>query len=113
MRRPLERDIQRACLQDLAARGLFARRQNAGVIPAGKGGFRRFVGMCGQSDIVEILGDGRFLVGEVKRPGCKLRPAQEEFLNRIAAKNGGACVVTSVEELERNFAEALGQTAAC
>ena len=41
-------------------------RQNQGGMPNGRGGFRRFNGMPGLSDIIGILPDGRFFACEIK-----------------------------------------------
>ncbi len=50
-----ESDVLTACLQYLAVKGIFAWRQNQGAIPRKGGGYRRFVGLRGVSDILGIL----------------------------------------------------------
>lgn len=107
-RKVKETEIVRACLDYLAARKIFAWRQNQGAIPTAHGGFRRFVGLRGVSDILGILpgGTGRFLAIEVKRPGGRTSPEQETFLANVTALGGVACVAHSVDELEADLKEA-------
>src|SRR5581483_1551553 len=75
-----------ACLQWLQLKGIWAWRQNQGAIPLRDGGYRRFVGLKGVSDIlgmlpqtVQVAGEkepttfGNILAIEVKRPGEKPR----------------------------------------
>jgi hypothetical protein len=94
--------VLKACLDFLRMKGIFCWRNNQGVIPTGKGGYRRFQGLKGVSDILGILpdGTGRFLAIECKRPGAYLRPEQKIFLRRISDLCGIALVVRSVDELE-------------
>ena len=92
-----ESDVLAACLQYLAVQGIFAWRQNQGAIPRKEGGYRRFVGLRGVSDILgilphaaEVVGEGEVRFGnllavEVKRPGEKPRPEQTAFLERHGA----------------------------
>src|SRR5437016_3713386 len=101
-----ESGVLSACLQWLQLRGVWCWRQNQGAIPLPGGGFRRFCGLKGVSDIlgilpqtVRVLGDaapvtfGNLLAVETKRPGEKLRPEQEEFLRRVNELGGiGLCV---------------------
>lgn len=101
----LESDIQKACLDYLAMRGIFAWRQNQGAIPLADGGFRRFNGMKGQSDIIGICPDGRFLAIEVKRPGNKPTEDQWQFIENIQKHGGVAMWVRSVDEMEADLKE--------
>lgn len=101
-----ESDVLAACLQYLALRRIFAWRQNQGAIPLPGGRYRKFNGMAGQSDIIGCLPDGRFLACEVKRPGGKMSPEQEEFQRRVTEAGGVAVCVTSIDELERNLRDA-------
>jgi hypothetical protein len=107
-----ESGVLAACLQYLALEGIFAWRQNQGAIPLEGGGYRRFVGMKGVSDILGILPQtvqlagesdrttfGNLLAIETKRPGEKLRPEQAEFLARINALGGIGICAHSVQEL--------------
>jgi hypothetical protein len=114
-----ESDIVAACLQYLQLRGLFAWRQNQGAIPLPNGGFRRFVGLKGVSDILGILPQdvtvdgqvvrfGNFLAVEVKKPGEKPRREQREFLETVKQLGGIALVVHSVAELEEQLGPFLG-----
>ena len=95
----LERDTQRACLQYLAARGIFAWRQNtAGVYDPKKDSYR-FPGLRGVADILGCLPDGRLLAVEVKTPTGKVSPHQQRFLERITESGGLGTCVRSVDEL--------------
>lgn len=114
-----EPDVLSACLEYLSFKGIFAWRQNQGAIPLKTGGYRRFNGLRGLSDILGILpqraqvvGDGEVLFGnllavEVKRPGAKLRPEQAHFLSRVNALGGVGVCVHSVHELETALAPYL------
>jgi hypothetical protein len=108
-----ESDVLSACLQWLACKGIWAWRQNQGAIPLKNGGYRKFVGMKGVSDIlgvlpqtVPVVGEpepvtfGNMLAVETKRPGEGLRPDQEEFLREVNARGGVGVCVHSVGELE-------------
>lgn len=97
-----ESDVVRSCLDYLKIRGIFAWRQNAGVIPLANGGVR-FSGLRGVSDILGILPDGRFLAVECKSAKGKTSEHQDAFLDQIAANGGVACVVRSVEELAEDL----------
>jgi hypothetical protein len=112
-----EADVLSACLQWLSLKGVWCWRQNQGAIPLPGGGFRRFVGLRGVSDILGILPQtvrvegestpvtfGNLLAVETKRVGEKLRPEQEEFLRQVNERGGVGLCVHSVSEL----AEKLG-----
>jgi hypothetical protein len=101
-----EGDILKACLQYLHYRGIFCWRNNQGVIPTGRGTYRRFAGLRGVSDILGVLDKGRFLAVEVKSLKGKTSPEQTAFLARVTSLGGVACVVRSVEELEKDLQEA-------
>lgn len=101
--RPLETQVLRACLDYLSYRGIFHWRANQGAIPLPGGGFRRFVGMKGISDILGVLPGGRFLAIECKRPGGRESPSQVEFQERVVSLGGVAMCVSSVEELEEDL----------
>jgi hypothetical protein len=110
-----ESDVLAGCLQLLALKGIFCWRQNQGAIPLKEGGYRRFNGRKGISDIlgilpqmVEVVGEGRVKFGnllgvEVKRPGEKLRPDQVEFLAHVNEQGGIGLCVHSVKELEEEL----------
>lgn len=104
MRKQLEQDILKQCLQWLALKGFFCWRSNVGARaitqPNGSRTFVRF-GLKGSSDILGLTRQGQFLAIEVKRKGNKPTPEQEAFLSSIRKSGGLAFVVTSVEELEK------------
>lgn len=108
-----ESDLLSACLQWLHLKGIFCWRQNQGAIPLKNGGYRKFVGLKGVSDILGILPQtvrlggeerpvtfGNLLAVETKRPGEKLRPEQEEFLRRVNEQGGIGLCIHSVSELD-------------
>jgi hypothetical protein len=112
-----ESDVLSGCLAWLQLNGVWCWRQNQGAIPLPGGGFRRFVGLKGVSDILGILPQtvrladesapvtfGNLLAVETKRPGEKLRPEQEAFLRQVNERGGVALCECSVTEL----AERLG-----
>lgn len=111
-----ESDVLSACLHWLQLRGIWCWRQNQGAIPLKNGGFRRFVGLEGVSDIlgilpqtVHIVGEngpitfGNLLAVETKRPGGKLKPEQVEFLRRVNELGGVGVCVHSLRELEEKL----------
>ena len=101
----LERDIQRACLDWLKLKGLYVWRQNQAAVPLAGGGFRRFNGLKGVSDILGILNDGRFLAIEVKNEKGKMSPEQDEFQQNIVDRGGVALCVHSLDELIEDMKE--------
>jgi len=101
MKKPTESALVKACLELLHLRGIFAWRQNQGVIPLPGGGFRRFVGLRGLSDIVGLLPPAaRVLCVECKMPDGVLSPEQKAFLDRVRQLGGLSLVVRSIRELE-------------
>lgn len=111
-----ESDVLSACLQWLHLKGVWAWRQNQSPIPLKDGGYRRFVGLKGVSDIlgilpqrVQLVGEkeptmfGNLLAIETKRPGEKPRPEQQEFLEKVNQLGGIGLCVHSVEELEKKI----------
>ena len=116
-----ESDVLSACLHWLHLKGVWCWRQNQGAIPLKNGGFRRFVGMKGVSDILGILPQtvrvegevaqvtfGNLLAVETKRPGEHLRAEQEDFLRRVNELGGVGLCVQSVRELEEKLKPYLG-----
>lgn len=101
----LERDVQRACLDWLKAKGVFHWRQNQAAVPLGGGGFRKFNGLLGVSDILGVLDGGRFLAIEVKQPGKKPTKEQEAFLTRVNELGGVGICVHSLDELEAELGQ--------
>lgn len=88
---PLERDVQRAILAYLRARGVLCWRNNTAkvAIPAEGGKARRFLraGLVGSADILGCFG-GRLLALEVKRPGERPTPVQVAFLRSVQEAGG-------------------------
>ena len=111
-----ESAVLSACLDYLRLHGIFCWRQNQGAIPLEGGGYRRFVGLKGVSDVlgilpqtVRVVGEerpvtfGNLLGVETKRPGEKLRPEQEEFLARVNELGGVGLCVHGVDELQEQL----------
>lgn len=109
----VERDIQRACLDYLSLKGIVAWRSNQIPVPLKDGGFSRFAGRRGVSDILGIIPQtvrvvgydepqtfGNFLAVECKTPAGRLTKEQAEFLAEIERLGGIAIVARSVDELE-------------
>ena len=96
-----ESAIQKAILELLAYRGIYARRIMALGVPdpARAGGFRTSP-MVGVADIIGVLPGGRFLAIEVKVPGGRATPKQLEFLERVNEKGGLAFVARSTRDVE-------------
>lgn len=98
-RPPLEKQIQRAVLDFLRYKRIFCWKQhNAGIQKANG----RYIpaGMVGVSDIMGVMPDGRFLAVEIKRPGGKVSPSQQIFLDNVRRNRGLAWVVQSIKEAE-------------
>lgn len=99
--------VLRAILNTLRIRGVFAFRNNAGVLPNPSGRPVRF-GKVGASDVLAILQpSGRFLAIEAKTPGREktLTPAQHDFLTAIRDAGGVALVISDVADLWRALDE--------
>ncbi len=108
-REPRESDVQRACLDWLAAWGAFPVRVNSGGLTVGKR-YVRFNGEPGCSDVLCVLPGGRFLALELKRPlppggrdrtSPRRRAEQQSFRARVVRAGGLAVVATSLDELRR------------
>jgi hypothetical protein len=103
---PLEKDIQKACLQLLRAHPKVAAvwRQNSGTFTEQNAdGSQRYISahsMTGLPDIVGFLRGGRAVFFEVKRPGGKATPMQQNFIDRANTAGALAAVVTSPEQIE-------------
>jgi hypothetical protein len=95
-----ETEIQRAILDYLIARGIFAWRNNTGGMEVQGRHRRRFVrfGTPGAIDIIGVLPDGRFLAVEVKTPQGRVTDLQDTFLDSVRRNNGVAFVARSVDE---------------
>lgn len=110
-----EIDLVRACLEWLSLRRIKAwRTNNTGVYDPTRKVYRTFQGLRGVSDILGIVPQtvtldgeritfGNFLAIEVKRPGERLRPEQDEFLDEIRQRGGIGLCIRSLTELEQQF----------
>lgn len=110
MKAPLEKDIQRQCLDWLAVRGVFAIRINSGAMQGSHNGKKWFIRLNSEPGCSDILACGEyrgrkgvFIALEIKRPGNKPTPVQQSFLDMVARKGGLSAVITSVEDLETLF----------
>lgn len=104
-RKPLEAEIQKACLQIFGAYGWRAFRRNTGAMAGEYKGKKRFVRFAekGQADIYgwipeRGLGYAWPFECEVKRPGGKLSKAQEAWLIQCHEQGVIAFWVDSVEK---------------
>lgn len=106
--KPLESVVLKQCLEYLKLKGICSWRQNSGGFSGeykGKKRFVRFSGAEGVGDILAILPNGKFCSIEVKRPGGKPKPHQEEFMRMVIRNNGVAFWVDSVDQLIEKIAE--------
>jgi VRR-NUC domain len=106
MKKTKEGDLVRVILQWLHLRGIWCWRQNAGAITGeykGKKRFVRFQSEDGLSDIIGMLGDGRFLAVECKVKPNKPTPSQRAFLDNVAARGGFACVAYCLEDVQHGL----------
>jgi hypothetical protein len=106
MKAATESSILAAVRQYLVLRGIFHWRANQGAIPC-EGGYRRFNGMRGVSDLLGVLPGGRLLAIEVKRPGERPTPEQRAFLDTVTQLGGMAILVCSVEQLQASLDQLL------
>lgn len=92
-----ETECQKQILEYLQLRGVFAWRNNTGVMKAG----RRFVrfGLKGSGDILAVLPNGRFLSIEVKSNGEPISKDQTEFMDGIRRVNACAVVAYSLDDV--------------
>ena len=98
--KPLEKDVLKAVLHLLRAHPHVAwvARINSGTFMDGD----RYVqanSQRGMSDILGMFKGGRLLAVEVKRPGAKLMPHQQEFLDRINAGGGLAFMASDASDV--------------
>lgn len=103
-----EGDIIKVCLQWLTLHSCFVWRQNQGAFSGEYKGRKRFVRFSGADGIADIIGltrEGRFLAIEVKQPGKKARPNQEQFLESVRRHGGIAGVVHDLDELQALIVE--------
>jgi hypothetical protein len=50
-----------------------------------------------------VCGDGKFIAIEVKKPGGRLSPLQEQFLHDVRAAGGVAFVAYSIDDVVREL----------
>ncbi len=102
--------VVNACLDYLAARRIYAWRNNTGAvsIPSahGRDRFIRY-GKPGSSDILGIMPDGRFLAVECKTKTGRLTDLQQGFLAEVEARGGVAIVARRVEDVEAGLHAAM------
>ena len=102
---PMERDIQKACLQLLRSHPKVACvwRQNSGTFTEqNRDGSQRYISahtMPGLPDIVGFLRGGIAIFFEVKRPGGKATPMQQSFIDRATTAGAIAAVITDPQQL--------------
>lgn len=100
---PLEKDIQKGILEYLNMQGHFAFRVNTQGVPVwgDKKEFSHFrkAPQAGISDILGISKKGVMLAIEVKRPGNKATPDQQDFLDSVGIRGGLAIVATSIDDV--------------
>lgn len=107
-----ENAVQKACLEYLRqVKGWLAWRSNQAPVPLKGGGYRRFVGLKGVSDIlalapvtVDVVGKGPWVFGvlvavEAKGPKGTLRKEQKTFQQAVEAAGGVYIVARSVGDL--------------
>ncbi len=56
----------------------------------------------GISDLL-VCGEGKFIAIEVKKPGGRISPLQEQFLNDVRAAGGIAFVAYSIDDVVRRL----------
>ena len=93
-----ETDCTRDILSYLSKIGIFAWRNNTGVLKGMSGHFVRF-GYPGSSDILGINKDGRMLCIEVKSAGAPTTAKQIEFKGNVERNNGIYLTVVSLDDL--------------
>lgn len=101
-----ESGISKQIRSYLKLRGIFAWRNNSGMLPNPRGRPVKF-GFPGSSDILGVLPGGRFLGIEVKDPKGTTSKArailQQAFRDEINAAGGVAFVATSIEDVQAEF----------
>ncbi len=90
-----EKEIQRAILDLLHARGVLAWKAGSGYVK---------IGHTGVSDIIGIMPpSGRAIACEVKMPGKSATLEQENFLASVRQAGGIAFVAHSVDEVAKEL----------
>lgn len=96
--KPLERTVLKAITQALRLDRRVSRveRNQSGLFQEGNRFIR--VGTRGKLDLTVYLKTGRYIEIEVKRPGGKPEPHQQQRIDAIRADGGLAGCATSIEE---------------
>lgn len=97
-----ESQIQRAILDYLTLMRIFHWKQNTVGIKKPNGQWIPSTAK-GVSDILAVWPTGMFVAIEVKVPGGKPTPDQEEFLRMVNANHGLGFVATGVDDVIRNL----------
>jgi hypothetical protein len=100
-----ENRVKAEVLKYLKLRRIKAWSNPSGAVRIRPGKFMSF-GLKGSSDILGILPGGRFLAVEVKAPGGRLSPEQQEFLEDVKTLGGMAIVAKSYRDIETALLEA-------
>lgn len=94
---------QKAILEYLQYKGIYAwRNQSTGIFNPKGGGFIP-LGKPGVSDILGILPNGRFLAIEVKTPTGKLSDKQSAFIFDINKQGGLAFMAVTIEDVQKHL----------
>lgn len=102
-----EKDIKASILSYLKACGIEAWNNHRGAGKMTNGGFVRWGGRKGSSDILGVMRGGRFLAIETKRKGGSYGTTadQDAFISMINDMGGVAFVARSVNEVAEKLAE--------
>lgn len=100
----LETDIVREGVRYLALLKIPCWRVNVGMIPNGRGGFRRSL-MTGMSDVIAIV-EGIFLALEAKTETGKMTDAQREFQAEVERGGGVYMIFRKTEDIQRAIEKA-------
>jgi len=101
-----EHQIQTAILSMLPYYGIFAWRNNSGMIAVGEGRYRRMIklGVAGMPDILGIQKEsGRLVAIEVKRPKMKPTALQQQMMNTLEEYGAIVFIATSINDITKMF----------
>lgn len=93
-----ENKVKNDCLRWLKDRGIYAWRNNTGMVWAGNHPIR--FGLVGSADIIGLLPDGRFLGIECKSKTGKQSDVQKRFQENIEQNHGVYVLAYDVTDLE-------------
>lgn len=101
-----EHQIQNQILEWLPYYGVFAWRNNSGLVSVGEGRYKRMIKM-GQAGLPDIIGvqkaTGRLVAIEVKRPKKKPTELQQQTLQTLKDHGAIAFVATSIEDVKKEL----------